>query len=72
MKKGKSTLNIGMIIIASAIIWAALIIACAFELRNTEHKDVITRYLSLAFIFHLIFIWGSVLAFIRKMKSEDK
>lgn len=66
----KSATNLGMIIIASAIIWAAIILACAFELKGTPYKDKIIQYLSFGFIAHLIIIWGSVFAVIKKLKSE--
>ena len=66
----KSAANLGMIIIASAIIWGAIILACAFELKGTPFKDRIIQYLSLGFITHMIIIWGAIFALLKKIKSE--
>jgi len=66
-KKKKS---IGLFIIASAIIWGAVIIGCSLKLKGTECYDEISYILSLGAVFHLLFIWGPLAIQFRKIKKE--
>lgn len=48
MKKSK----MGYLIIASAIVWGAVIIGCAFVLKGTPYKEDVNRILYGGVIFH--------------------
>lgn len=54
MKKSK----IGAIIIASAIIWAAVIISSSSVLKETPFKDTLGFILMGGTIAHLLFVWA--------------
>jgi len=54
MKKSK----IGYLIIASAIIWGAVLISCAVILKGTPYKGEINLIVIGGVIFHLLFIWA--------------
>ena len=45
-------------IIASAIIWGAVIIACAFSLKGTPYAGLILYILGMGAIAHLLFVWA--------------
>ena len=62
MNKGK----IGFAIIASAIVWGAVIIGCSFALKGTECDGEIQDILVAGVITHLIVIWGPLVAQVRK------
>lgn len=62
--------NVGIYIIASAIIWGAAIIACAVVLKGTPYKDDVSYILTGGTFFHLLFIWGPLAAGLKKNKSE--
>jgi len=64
MNKRKGRL--GAIIIASAIIWAAVIIACASALKGTDCYNEIQFILSGGVVAHIIIIWGPMVAIFRK------
>ncbi len=66
MKKSK----IGYFIIASAIVWGAVIIGCSLKLKGTPYYDEISPILIGGASFHLIFIWGSLVSQFRKNKEE--
>lgn len=66
MKKG----TIGYFIIASAIIWGAVIIGCALKLKGTDCYKEISLILSGGAGFHLLFIWGPLAA--RFARKKDK
>ena len=51
MKKGK----IAYFIIASAIVWAAVIIGCALVLKSTPYKQDVTNILIAGASIHLLF-----------------
>ncbi|MBN2461435.1 MAG: hypothetical protein JXB60_07490 [Candidatus Cloacimonetes bacterium] len=53
MKKSK----IGYLIIASAIIWGAVIIGAAIVLKGTAYKADISRILAGGVICHFLLIW---------------
>ena len=67
-KKKKS---IGLFIIASAIIWGAVIIACSLKLKGTGCFDEISYILSAGAAFHLLFIWGPLAIQFIKTKKEE-
>ncbi len=52
----------GYFIIASAIIWGAVIIGCSLKLKGTGCYDQISTILIGGFICHLLFIWGPIAA----------
>jgi hypothetical protein len=45
------------LIIASAIIWGVVIIACALTLRGTGHSSRVLYTLSIGVIVHALFVW---------------
>jgi hypothetical protein len=64
----KSTL--GALIIGSAIIWAAVIVASSMALKGTDCYDKIQNILVGGVISHLILIWGPFVAAISKNKKK--
>lgn len=68
MNKNKKT--IGSIIIGSAIIWGAVIVACSLALRGTECYDKIQNILVGGVISHLILIYGPLALLFKKSKNE--
>ena len=62
MNKGK----IGYYIIASAIVWGAVIIGCSLALKGTECYSEIQNILVAGVITHLLFIWGPLVSQFRK------
>lgn len=50
--------SIGIYIIASAIIWGAVIIGCSLKLKGTGCYDDISLTLFAGFVFHLLFVWA--------------
>ncbi len=65
--KGKS---VGYFIIASAIIWGAVIIGAAIIMRDSPVKHSMNMLLSGGAASHLLFIWGPLGAMFKKMKEE--
>jgi hypothetical protein len=45
------------LIIASAIIWGVVIIACALALRGTGHSSRVLYTLSIGVVVHALFVW---------------
>ena len=68
MKKGK----IAYFILASAIVWGAVIIGCALVLKGTPFKQDVTNILIGGASFHLLFIWGPLGNLFRKKNVEKK
>ena len=62
MNKGK----IGFAIIASAIVWGAVIVGCSSVLKGTECYGEIQNILIAGVIAHLIVIWSPLAAQARK------
>jgi hypothetical protein len=62
--------TIGAYIIASAIIWAAVIIGCAYVLKGTECYGKIQNILSGGVIAHIILIWGPLVILFKKARKE--
>ena len=68
MKKSK----IAYFILASAIVWAAVIIGCSLVLKSTPYKPDVTNILIGGAAFHLLFIWGPLGNLFRKKNEETK
>ena len=66
-KKNKS---IGIFIIASAIVWGAVIIGCSLKLKGTGYFHDIAYILTAGTTFHLLFIWGPLAVRFKKIKEE--
>ena len=65
----KSTL--GALIIASALIWGAVIIGCSLALKGTECYDKIQNILVAGVITHIILIWGPLVALASKGRKQE-
>lgn len=63
--------SIGGFIIASAVVWGAVIFGCALKLKGTSMYEEISLILYGGVIFHLLFIWGP-LAIQFKGNKEEK
>jgi hypothetical protein len=63
--------SIGLFIIASAIIWGAVIIGCSMKLKGTGCFDEISYILSAGAGIHLLLIWGPLTIQLRKVKKEE-
>jgi len=68
----KKALTIGGLIIGSAIIWGAVIIACSWKLKGTECYSEIQNILVFGTFTHLILIWAPMGAMFAKLKKENK
>ena len=64
--------SIGFYIIASAIIWAAVIIGCSLKLQGTTCYDEIKLILVGGVITHLLFIWGPLGIMFRKIQGSKR
>ncbi len=62
--------SIGLYIIASAIIWGAVIMGCSLKLNGTECYDEISLILIGGVVCHLLFIWGPMGAQFKTNKEE--
>lgn len=67
----KELKSIGAFIIASAIIWAVVIIGSSLELEGTGCYDRIQNILAGGVILHLILIWGPIIVISRKRKTKS-
>ncbi|MFC2151494.1 hypothetical protein ACFLSE_03125 [Bacteroidota bacterium] len=67
MKKGA----IGYFIIASAIIWGAVIIGCSLKLRGTTYYQEISPVLIGGMLTHLFFIWGPLVSQFKKKTNTN-
>lgn len=65
----KKKASIGFFIIASALIWAAVIIGCSLKLKGTDCFDEILYILSAGTTIHLILIWGPLAVMFKKIKE---
>ena len=66
---GQSAKSIGYYIIASAIIWGAVIIGCSLKLKGTECYSTISYLLTGGAGLHLILVWGPLAVQLRKKKE---
>lgn len=60
------------LVIASAIIWAAVIIGSALALRGTECYSEIQNILTGGVLAHIILIWGPTVVLFTKKKDNMK
>jgi hypothetical protein len=67
----KKTGSTGAFIIASAIVWGAVILGCSLSLKGTACYDKIQNVLVGGFLAHLLLIWGPMTIFIRKTGSKS-
>ena len=67
----KKFITLGFFIIASAIIWGAIIIGCSYALKGTECYEKIQNILAAGASSHLILIWGP-LSFLLFKKTKEK
>nr|NQU93741.1 hypothetical protein [Bacteroidota bacterium] len=67
----KKKMSIGMFIIASAIIWGAVIIGCALKLKGTACFDEIVYILSTGATIHLLFLWGPLAIQFKKLNKDE-
>jgi len=63
--------SIGSIIIASAILWGAVMIGCAYKLKGTGCYDEISLILFGGMFTHLLFVWAPMGILFKKSKEED-
>ena len=63
--------KIGYLIIASAIIWGAVIIGCTLILKGTPYREEVNKILIGGVISHLLFIW-TPLGSQFQIKDEEK
>jgi len=61
--------SIGFFIIASAIIWGAVILGCSLKLKGTGSFSEISYILGMGAVFHLLFIWGPLAARLKNLKA---
>jgi hypothetical protein len=67
---GKKFTTLGAFIIASAIIWGAVIIGCSYALKGTECYEKIQNILAAGASFHIILIWGPLSLLLFKKTKE--
>jgi hypothetical protein len=66
----KNPFSIGWFIIASAIVWGVVMLACAFALKGTDGYMRIQVFLGMGAAVHLIVIWVPLAAKIKKTMNE--
>ncbi len=64
----KKLKTIGALIIASAIIWGAVIVGSSYALEGTECYDKIQNILVGGVVSHMILIWGPLALLFKKRK----
>jgi len=64
-------ISIGYFVIASAIIWGAVIVGSSFALSGTPFKEEVSFIIGGGAVFHLLFIWGPLAAQFGKNKKEN-
>ena len=62
--------TIGAFIIASAIIWGAVIVGSSFALKGTECYEKIQNILVGGVLAHIILIWGPLALLFKKAKDD--
>ena len=65
----KKLKTIGALIIASAIIWGAVILGSSYALKGTECYDKIQNILVGGVVSHMILIWGPLALLFKKIKK---
>ena len=71
-KMDKKKKSIGLFIIASAIIWGAVILGCSFALKGTECYGEIQNILVGGVFMHIIMIGGVIPLITRRIKNTEK
>ncbi|MFO7843394.1 MAG: hypothetical protein R6V16_06245 [Bacteroidales bacterium] len=66
MKKGN------VLIIASTIIWGAVIIGCALKLKGTSFSKEINLILFFGMLAHLLFVWAPLKQLYKKEKKFNR
>ena len=66
----KKLKTIGALIIASAIIWGAVIVGSSYALKGTECYDKIQNILVGGVVSHMILIWGPLTLLFKKIKKN--
>ena len=61
--------TIGAFVIASAIIWGAVILGSSYALKGTECYDKIQTILVGGVLSHIILIWGPMAILFKKNKE---
>lgn len=69
MESKKTT--IGWFIIASAIVWAGVILGCSFKLQGTDCYSEISVYLTLGASLHLLLVMAPLALQIRKLQNTS-
>ncbi len=54
------------LILISAIIWAGVILMCAFKLKGVEALNVVNNILVFGVVAHLILVWLPIVIFKKK------
>lgn len=71
-KKNKTAvINPGATIIASAIIWGAVMIAASSVLKGTEFKEEVLKVIRYGTFSHFLFIWAPMGIWVTKLKKEN-
>ncbi|MCD4746491.1 MAG: hypothetical protein K8R58_09340 [Bacteroidales bacterium] len=70
MKKKSIGVTVGGLILASAVIWGAVIVGCSFALKGTECYNEIQNILIGGVGAHLILIWGPMGVLFKKIKES--
>ena len=70
MKKKPIGFTIGALILASAVIWGAVIVGSSFALKGTECYSEIQTILFGGVVTHLILIWGPMGVLFKKIKDQ--
>ena len=63
--------NVGWFIIASALVWGAVLIGCSLVLKDTPYKESVLQIVYGGAAVHLIIIWGGLVGMLKK-KNEQK
>ena len=61
--------HVGYYIIASAIVWGAVIVGCSLKLKGTPYYEEISPILFAGVIIHFILIWAPLGIQFKKMKE---
>ena len=68
----KTAYSVGGLIIASAIIWGAVIVGCSFALKGTECYANIQYILFGGLMSHIILIWAPLAVLFKKTKERQE
>ena len=64
-------LTLGAYIIASAIIWGAVIVGCSYPLRDTACYEQIQNITAGGVVAHIILVWGPIGMYLRKFMANQ-